>query len=89
MTEDWAAPAPQPGDEVLTRKQLAAWLHVSPRYVSEDMHRAIPPVPHFHIGRGYRYSKQQIMAWLYELQQQVDTVCINIAHARKQLGKGN
>ena len=76
-------------DELLTREQLAKWLGVSARHIADELHHATPPLPHMRIARRLRYSKRQVGAWLYFNQQQVDPIDVDLARARKQLGRGN
>lgn len=58
-------PAQQPGD-ILTPEQIAKWLGVTARGVRWLAREK--KIPHFRIGKFYRFRRQTIEQWIRDLE---------------------
>ena len=59
----------EPGDDLLTPQELAAWLKVKPSWVFEQTRQRAKtrnknPLPCLRLGKYVRFSRSQVADWL-------------------------
>lgn len=77
-------PMPDSIDDLLSRKEMAAWFGVNPRHISELIY-GDPPLPFFrHTQKDYRFSKKQVMWWFAKFQGEIDPMVLDVRRARRE-----
>lgn len=54
-------------ESLLTAKQVAEWLNVSPSWVYDHIERKRPIIPSIQLGGAIRFERSKLTSWLEEL----------------------